>query len=423
MARVRRAHAPGRQRAARARPRRVLEGRRRDDLGVQAEARREVPRRLRADRRRRRVLARPPRDHREQSRLLRAVHATARGEAGRRPLHRAAPDGQPLCDGAVRHELGVHPVEARGLGRTARGVQSGQGRDRHRALLLRRLQARRPRGTGALRAVRRPTAGVGQGHAADHDERSRPDRRTARGRRRRDRAGADGGSRETARQRQFPGRAEGVLADDLPAPRPVSRPRARGHRQVRAAARPKSVQGRARPQGRLDGREPAGDRRARDGGRGGARVEPRRTVGIRLRVRAQAGAVRRGRREEAPRGCGFPERFLGGSQRAEQSLRQRRAAGAGARADAHPRRHHDARRDGAGERLLREGAQPGVRDGDARLGLVRRRPRPALAGRDVRRREGIRHLELGSVLEPARGQPRDPVPCHAGRKQARSHRA
>ena len=89
-ARVRPARAAQREGAARARPRHRVEGDRPDDVGVQAAARREVPRRQRLHRRRRARVDQPRAEGAEQPVAVHRVHQADREDGGGRPVHRCA---------------------------------------------------------------------------------------------------------------------------------------------------------------------------------------------------------------------------------------------------------------------------------------------------------------------------------------------
>ena len=125
-----------------------------------------------------------------------------------------------------------------------------------------------------------------------------------------------------------------VRPADLPAPGQRPRRLAVRHRQGRHAAREESAEGSARAQGAVEDDQPAGDRRARDGGRGGAGRAARPRLPVRRDEEPQGREVRPRRREEAPRRGRLSRRLRAHDPPPEQPLRQRRADRAGGRADA-----------------------------------------------------------------------------------------
>ena len=130
-------------------PRDVVEDDRRHDVGIQATQRRQVPRRIRTDRRGRRVLDRPCAAGAEQPRPLHRLHQGDRIEADRRPVHAAPQVCGAVSAGAQRPVDHLHRVQE-GSGQRHDGrLQQRQGDDRQRPFQVRPLRERRPGGTGA----------------------------------------------------------------------------------------------------------------------------------------------------------------------------------------------------------------------------------------------------------------------------------
>ena len=165
------------------RPRDLLEGRRPDDLGVQAARGREIPRRLGLHGRGREVLdrAHPDRVGPEPDDDLRPPR---QGGEGRRPAHAPRRHRRAGADAAERLHPPVHRLGEGGRGpdqgERQRRLQCRQGGDRHRPVPVRLLDAE---GGARARALRRPLArrlAVAEGGAQGDPERFRPRRAAAR---------------------------------------------------------------------------------------------------------------------------------------------------------------------------------------------------------------------------------------------------
>ena len=113
-------------------------------------------------------------------------------------------------------------------------------------------------------------------------------------------------------------------------------------------------------------------------------------------------SLRPERRKEAARRCRLSERLRDDDPRPEQPLRQRRPDHADGRADAHARRHPDQGRDDADGGLSRTRAEARVQLRDARLGRVHRRSVVAAASapRDLHPREGLGRVRVGPLRQP-----------------------
>ena len=183
-ARVRHAGLVGRRAGDRAAPRDKLEGGRSDDVGVQAAAEREIPRRLGLHRRGREVLdhAHADPDGAEPDHDL---CPPREGGADARSAHRARRHRRSGAEPAERFHPAVHRVaqgrSRRHEGERERGVQLRQGRGRHRTVQVRLVD---PEGRLRRRALRRilgRQGAVGTHRAQGNSERRRA-RRAAQGR-------------------------------------------------------------------------------------------------------------------------------------------------------------------------------------------------------------------------------------------------
>ncbi len=105
------------------------------------------------------------------------------------------------------------------------------------------------------------------------------------------------------------------------------------HRQERQAARTQSAQGPAGAQGVVEDDQPAGHRRAGDGGPGDSFGPAGAGLPVRRVEESQGRALRPGRGEEAARRGGLPGRLRRHAARDQQPLRERRQDRAGDRAD------------------------------------------------------------------------------------------
>ena len=273
---------------------------------LKLQAGREIPRRLGAHARGRRVLARAAARDQGQPRRLRDLRAADHVEADRRQAHAAAEDRGAVRAAAAGPRARADRVEARGGHGDERGFRQRQGGDRHRPFQAREVRARRPRAARAPRRVLGRPAGVG------HASRCASCRTTRRARRRCSRA-------TSTRSRTCP---------------PPTSPRLRksaAHRlaqtvswrtillhldQHRApppgvtdkAGKPlagESVQGRARAARDVEGDQPPGDRRARHGRPRAAGVERRLPERDRPRSGGETRSLRSRRREEAARRSGL----------------------------------------------------------------------------------------------------------------------
>ena len=201
-ARLRHAGLVRRQAPARAGACDLLEGRRPDDLGVQAARGREIPRRLGLHGRGREVLdrAHPDRVGPEPDDDLRPPR---QGGEGRRPAHGPRRHRRAGADAAERLHPPVHRLGEGGRrpdqGERQRRLQFRQGGDRHRPVPVRLLDAEGGARARALRRLLARRLAVAEGGAQGDPERFRP-RRAAQGRPgRHDRARA-GGRRADARE-------------------------------------------------------------------------------------------------------------------------------------------------------------------------------------------------------------------------------
>ncbi len=150
-AHLRQARADGRGLADDPGHRHVVEGARRQDLGVQAAQGREVPRRLGAHGRGRRVLDRPGRADPEQPRPVRRVYEGDRGQGDPGSVHDPLQDGRAAPVDAERPVDDLHRQQEGRDRRVDGGLQQRQGDDRQRPLQVRALRQRRSRRARAQR--------------------------------------------------------------------------------------------------------------------------------------------------------------------------------------------------------------------------------------------------------------------------------
>ncbi len=190
------------------------------------------------------------------------------------------------------------------------------------------------------------------------------------------------------------------------------------HGQGRQAAGEESAARRPRAARDLQGDQPAGDCRARDG-RPGHSVGP---AGVGNAVRKRAGPegrrVRSGRRQEAARRGRLSRRLQRHDPRTLGPLRQRREDRAGRGADAGARRHRRQGRDGADGTVLVPRVEAGIQLLHGGLGRVDRRGvvPAALAARDLQYRQGPGRRELGP-LQQSQGRLPDRAGDAAGRRR------
>ena len=145
----------------------VVEGRRRHGVGVQAAARCDVQRRLALHRRGRRLHLRSRGQGPEQPLALHPDHAAGDQARDRRSAHPAHLDRLARAAAAARPLRPADPVAHRRRRRRARrqddgGAQSRRGVGRHRAVQVRRLEARQRIGAGAQRRLLGTEACVGR---------------------------------------------------------------------------------------------------------------------------------------------------------------------------------------------------------------------------------------------------------------------
>ena len=434
-AHLRQARADGRRFEDDPRPRDVVEGDRSDDVGVQAAQGRQVHRRQRAHRRGRRVLDRP--------RAERARTARARSRPTPRRSSRRRSSIPTRSASSTRRRIRSPPNDLSTIyivskkvatGATTEDFNSGKaaiGSGRYKLVkytsgdrveLVRNDNywgEKSPWDKVTFKIIKNEPARVAALLSGDVDAIEQPP--TA------DLARIKGDPKFTVTSK-ISHRVIYFNFDHLERVEPVH------HRQGRQAARQESAARRARAPRDLQGDQPAGDRRPRDGRAGDAVGPARLREAVRQRAGPQGRRVRRRRREEADGRSRLSGRLQHHDPRPVGPLRQRREDRAGGRADALPHRHHREGRDGADGAVLRPRVEAGVQLPHGRLGRVDRRgvEPAALAARDVQPRQGPGRRQLGPLQQrqgrlpdragAAAGRRREPQGDAAERDQARDGR-